>query len=687
MRDTSGSYYGQNHTFNAAVQGLVQDILQTQNESTVGYISAYKIERPPPGWILRVPRSTSVSMESPRVSDPHSHFTLPDALGEYERLVASCIAWGEYSTYVLIGEMGSGKSATLNYLRKQLAGDREHGCNHCTQCQPFTISVDFNSYAGSKNPTLVLDDFRSYLGETISEAVRRAIKAGKLTHPITNAISEGSLTGFDRFARIVEHSTNWDEMPESARCEALFAFMDAAGTPARRLDHLMQLLKFLRTVYRPHAACLFAVYDNIDGLAPDTQYQILVEILRLQTTSNVKAIIAMRYGTFEGLQSNAAYSFGVIHHFGPSPVRILKARLLDWSTNRWAVSHQVAQLRPDFAAALHGRLSHILSRLLTGVDPLQHSSWLAGNSVRNGLFTAERLFINSIVPWNSNQLAWREAARSLIVGATSDARMDPADSVVANILTDSRSGSFTMINIRILQLLDTFRDIPAKRRVFTLIPLLRALGEWEDTDIRSALNSLLNVRRPLIWIDGAAHYESNHQMIDRNDYLYLTKAGYSYLHELLQDPDYFQEAAVALDWELEQDMIVHGHADVPGRFSLLRVLLGKFVERDREEVERLIRKPALIRSSGIRPALVSARVVRSIAERFLRIVKGDGGERLKDFGYREELRNWHSSLLVVQNILIELKQPYSRVATVEGEYRKLIADFPADEPVPITPKA
>src|ERR1043166_2580297 len=97
------THYEYNEHFNKAARLLIGEIFQTEGESPIGYVMARRSRTAPNDWKPN-PIVSLVDSEADASDEERGRFDL-SGLGEYERVLFSCIAWGDYSTYVLTGEM------------------------------------------------------------------------------------------------------------------------------------------------------------------------------------------------------------------------------------------------------------------------------------------------------------------------------------------------------------------------------------------------------------------------------------------------------------------------------------------------------------------------------------------------------------------------------------------------------
>jgi hypothetical protein len=70
----------------------------------------------PSKWARHIPVVKTPSTKKSRFNT--------DDLEIYERMMFGCLAWGDYSTYVITGEMGSGKTSVAQCVREVLLRER-----------------------------------------------------------------------------------------------------------------------------------------------------------------------------------------------------------------------------------------------------------------------------------------------------------------------------------------------------------------------------------------------------------------------------------------------------------------------------------------------------------------------------------------------------------------------------------
>lgn len=664
------TYGAHNEHFNKAAGPLVGEIFQTEDEGPIGYVTARAVREVPRDWHP----SKSVRLVKKAYATPldqSSRFDLT-GLGEYERVVFSCLAWGEYATYVLAGEMGSGKSTTTKHIKKAIERPRGKTCGICKTCDPVIIALDFNQgFRGKKSDDLVRR-FQKALFNKLRQHLRKLFSRNPLVDSLLEEISnerDDSYAAFDAFAQQCEEDiSQWNAKSMREKANALFTFVDAeAESEEERVELIMTLVRLTKHKLRADNACLVFFFDNIDSVLPQAQYEILVEILSYMKIAQAKALVVLRRSTFQRLQNQAAFSFGVIDHLGPKVREIIQKRLKFYLEN-WPSFKKVQVLERVHSGAVRQRLAYIMHQAGGKYGALQQISFLAGASVRLGLFLSERMVINAAVQFNEDPHYANDLTRSVLIGTADTPGIGADDPYVANIFIGPR-GTVSLLNLRILQLIAALENDISRRNVLTFLVLLRQIGNWRADDVRKALNYLLSMRRPLIWVDGKAEYESVASMHDSDDFLHLTEAGYFYLHNLSRDIVFVEEAALDLAWPDRWMPKSADYSVIVDRFRLLHGALRELLEQDLEQTMRFkswIEKDNVEFSLPL--VLITNRIIASIGGATLRILTASDNARTT-----EELRDWLSLINIGINHEKAVSMSVSkRLQQLSREYENLL---------------
>ena len=636
-----------NRAYNKAVAPLVGDILQTEHEGPIGYVQAQPSTVRSRGWKPNPAVAKEVTEEYTPPGDQTHRFSFDD-LGEYERVVFSCLVWGEYSTYVLTGEMGAGKTSLMKLMLGLLRADRGENCKICTVCNPVIIHLNFNEGFNSKETTELLELFRTRLYNSLRKQLRPVFRENALVAPFLDALRDPTRSAyddFDPFLQAYEEDTEWDALTEADRANKLFKFIDDSSSRLYvRLSMMMALLRFVREFLRPDPACLVLLFDNIDSILAEAQYDILVEILALQDIAKVRSLVSLRRSTFEKLNNQAAYSFGCIEHQGPDIPTVLTKRLTYYLDN-WQKLANVRVLGERHARALKARVQYALSTAEDPLGSIRRITHLAGASVRHALYTMERAFINSTIRFDEDPHYRDELFRAILVAGGEAGYIELDDPCVANIFAAKPSGEFSFLNLRILQLVKALEHSAPQRNILSLLAMLKATGDWDTPDVMKALNYLLNMRRPLIWVDGKSSYGSVAEMQSADDTVYLTEAGFLYLREMIGDLAYLQEALMSLTWEDADDLPrAIDLKRILERFRAIRACLRHIGKTDFGEASRFTawlqnRKGTLT----LEVRLITNIILERVSNAVLNILAQ--WENEEKYSAEEELRAWLSLII------------------------------------------
>lgn len=645
-------YYDRNMDFNNSIHGVVQNIFQHQKVGHIGYIPA-RMSNP----ILQ-PSKLVVTIDPPVASGEymglHERFNLA-GVGEYEKGILSCLVYGDYSTYVLTGDMGSGKTATMNHLVEVLRQPRLKTCGVCEHCVPVVITLNFNGgFHDDDTPTLVRT-FKKYLYDELRRELRQLYKSTNLTDGLRAELLNGGggphYAAFDRFVQMHENYRVWKGRSNAEKTNLLFTYVDeCTKNGSENIRVMMSLLHLTKKKLRADPACLVLIFDNIDSILPEAQYKILALILSYQVIAEAKALVAMRRATFVKFEENrAALPFGTINHIGPNAKEIVLRRLNYYNEN-WASLPELRDVsQPAYLQAVKDRLDYLIG---TKDDPrgaLQRVMGICGSSVRLGLYMCERFFINTTVPFDEPPRNKDDIVRAVLVEPEKGNEISPEDKCIANLLLNRVTGEASLLNIRILQLVAELEDDKPNRTVSRLCDKLSAIGGWNREAVRTSLNYLLNMRRPLLWVDGKSKYDSRQMARNADDVLHLTEAGYFYLREFLFDLVYMQEAALSVKWRAVNIPNKVDYSVTVERFQVLRCFLEALAVLDEQETKNFMAWLEVRGWNNVKPVFIVNRIIASVGRSALNIflqrisdpTKHDVDDKMKH-DTLEELRYWQS---------------------------------------------
>lgn len=557
-----------NHEYNANIRTFVDQMFSEQGVGESGYVKI--------GEYKKHERVFSPSSES--IYEELSHDEIDfSSFSEGERIVISNLLYGEKTNYVLAGAMGAGKTALLNYLKEKLESEFENSCS--------VFYLNFHEgIPDSAQVSEIIAIIKESLYGKLKPKLRKVILGRNLFQQIIEKIEKNEkdkcdyLISFLKFRKKPE----WFTCTDDDKLDLLYEFIDDKSQLIDiKLNHLMQLARIVNVLLNKINSRLLFFFDNIDRLSARVQIKILDDIISKNEISNVRSLIALRRSTFKKFFKNGNFDYGYFHHHGPFPIRIIKSRLKYWEKN--IDSHNLTKdLSLEYRNALKERIGYVKDDLKSGysyTEKFIHS--LAGRSVRVGLCFAKRVFINNIIPYNEKSLYENYIARSILIGERKT--MNGKDPLIVNLFASSSNYSFSLIKIRILQLLLEFRKDPSNCKPRRIIRILDILRIKDDDEIYEAFNQLLDTQRPLIWMDTISKFSDKEQMYTSDEVVYLTEIGEAYFKGLLKDPNYLQECFINTTWGERyntfdiEDSFYH-------RFDFMYKCISRILDEDEEHL-------------------------------------------------------------------------------------------------------
>lgn len=618
------NYAGRNGTYNERIGPYVDEIFQTETPEPLGYLSPRRYRAISPGH-LAAPRAT-VIYERVKPADPEApgRFELND-LGDYEHLLFSALAWAPSATYVLAGEMGSGKTATISYLSDVLKRNRRPCSMSCKTCKPVVVLLSLDAGTRYTSPNVdVVASVRDDLINALHGRLREIFIKEELPDRFIHFTAEASEQRYARFSGFqtkltvmqLTYGQAWQTLDPMQKTDLLLDYIRGLGSPEAQLDALMALAAFTKHTIRQDNTCFVIIIDNIDRhFEPSKQLAILLLIFGLQETG-VRVLIAMRHTTFEGLGSNAAFSFSYISHAGPAPLTVGLERIR-YYLNAFDLWLAEARLTVYEKTCLRDRLKAVANLLEYDTKHRGRLAALAGSSIRCGLTLLTRLLVNNTIPSDASEAPHKQDwLRAALLADSDDQHLVYNDRYIANVFSDGRSGNFSWIPLRLLQLVNAFYSARPSRNASTLMTLLQELfGTDRDEDYLAAANYLLKDTRPLLWVDGAYSYATMSELLSRNDVFSTTTAGRAYLRKLLIDNVYLQECLFAVSWPGRGAPRDVDCRTPVGRSRGARALCEILVDDDCAQYQRLIavaaRNPHL---PWARLGLISLKITSTLAE-------------------------------------------------------------------------
>ncbi len=675
-----------NADFNQAVGNVVQNILQQASPGPIGY-KPCRTEGGSP-----IPRrgkwARHVGPDNVR-TETASRFNTHD-LEVYERMLFGCLAWGDYSTYVITGEMGSGKTSVARWIREVLERERTALCTQCrnvnrTSCTPLVISRDFNTYALIDSVSGLEHIFRKDLLAVVQSVLRNIFSvAGEVENLRLLVIKRPADTGLARFAGFVQYcarSFDWAQLEPQQKADRLLDYVerDLMNGDGRDLDeqilYAMTLLSYVKDEVRHDPACIVFIFDNIDSLRPDAQLALLKIIVSAQETAHIKTLVPLRLTTFEKWESNAAFVFGHIDHAGAGPMEIIRERLIWWQTN-WDSREDVRELEPAlYRDALKKRLDYFLELWEAAPRTIDALGALCGASIRLGLYLMERVFVNNVIRFDGEAHYHDEILRCVLVdNGTRDVEMSAQDLYVHNVFASPVDNGLSLALLRILQVTYALKDIAGQRTVSNILRTVQTadLAFTEDLLWR-AINSLLFQKAPLVWVDGKYGYPTAADAFNSLDVLTLTEAGRRHIEVLLRELMYVQEALMSVAWPVQKVGRYVNYKRMSSRFNALHDGLLHVMDMDKAQMSNWLatrgQRSPMISVDG---EFISNRILYNVGRSVLGIVRRSEFERSEVLLVRwkeliERGFNAEWSVLQQENLkLVELSEDIKKEIVVRA---------------------
>ena len=631
-----------NAKFNSLSLALVGNVFQNENDEPIGYVPCRLAKDVPPE---RKVRSGAGEVLQESVSPPEGQSD-PIAfgnLGPYESMIVSAMTWGRFSTYVLTGEMGSGKTATISQVVAALRRIHKEKCGKCERSEPVLIHTDFNKNFRQRKLDDLLSKFRKQLYTAFRAHVRTIFMKHDLADKFWTGMSSDVRVLFDRLSDRVPHE-EWKTLSNLQRTRLILDYVDEETNKGEQpFDAMLELVRFVRLEVLPDNPCFVLVFDNVDSILPEFQYEILLEILAMQKTCQLKALVAMRWATFERLNDQGAYTFGVIPHVGPGAKEIIHRRIDYYIKNLPGG----APGAPDDPHHPVWRRLHYLHRTRDDeFGALKRVGPIAGASVRQALALMNRALRNDVIKFDIDPLNRNDMVRAFFTTPDRD-ELTIRDSSVANIFVNSTNEKADLINVHILQLCAAVSVDSPLRKVNTLYALLKVLGPWGPDEIRQAFNYLLLERRPLLWVDGKTKYDTSLELHNCDDVVHVTESGMYYSQKLITDVTYLQETLLSAFWPDDAPKAVD-YSDITQRFDVLKYCIGKIMEYDVEATKRFLKWLSIRDLEDVTVRLISNDMLHGAGRATLGILKSGTeitGKQSDQVRRREALKDWRELVI------------------------------------------
>ncbi len=463
----------------------------------------------------------------------------------------------EYNVIILTGALGSGKSTLCEYVFDYLKKSSLNESDILFFPQNGIIrTVNFNEISDSSTKEQTVNAFRILLELKMIELVENIHRTELFVDKFIELIQLRKDERYSIFSEFVRKVTNENFITEAEKFNFLLdwleKFDDNKPFKLRLISYLLAYAKDCRKTST--TVDFIMLFDNIDKLNDDVQLEVLNIIFSFSDKLPIKILVPMRLTTFGKVRGNGSYSFAVFPNTGHPPSSILKDRIKHFLDHKdeYRVAEKVTE---DNAKILAQNIEYIYDSFN---DKPEHSrinsfySAISGNSIRRGLFLAERFFLNSTVYYHhqhSKEFKQTDFVRALLISDNDTGKMSNADKLVNNLFVDQTSNEVSILKIRILQILSYTKK---QNLVCTMGGLLSQIALFEDysnEQVLSAVNDLIQFKKRLIYVEGVVYYSDFKNLTQSmTDVLHITFSGQEYLDVLLYKPEYLQNCFISVNW-------------------------------------------------------------------------------------------------------------------------------------------
>jgi len=630
-------YQKSNEGFNQSLSTLVTNIFQTERTGAINYVQSTR-----PHAHAESSLYDATAGPTPARAPTHLQPIPAGNLGPLEHSLLTRIAYGQYTNILLVGEIGSGKTASVRFVLDEFRRLRLHtNCEACPLHSMDPIEINFNEAFDQQDEDELVSAFRQQFYEQFKSAISDIFTTKNVLSAFVKYLRQEArrpaYATFHTFVKDVMGAEDWAAAHPSQidQNRALFAWIESQpGGHYARLVLLARVAAYLKQVCPCEMSCLVSCFDNLDRLPINVQHRIVRKLFTIHEISRLRAITVVRPPLGRRMSDAEEYVFDVVPHKGPDPYCISTMWMRHFVENR--ATDFYSRYIPDGAAShvdlLVKRMEAVLRRDAEGrfVRTLKH---LACKSVRRALRLMERVFINEAIPYNETDTHEDNLILSVLALGKAAGRIDPEDKLVANIVMAPGTEAFSLICTRLLMLVYDRQSRGQPCRLSLIVNDLKNATWWSEDEIMAAVNYLMLPLRQLLFSTGQTDYKSAAELSRAMyDVLVITPLGEGYLRQLLADLRYVQQALLSVGWDAGHSIPASvDYSDRINRFSLLRQQLGALLAVDVMESERF-RDNLIAQGRGreyrirVIAGLIIGKVGRSVLEIF-RDAAGDARAR------------------------------------------------------------
>lgn len=568
-------------------------------------------------------------------------------LDYYEKIIISQLINSHKTNIFLAGALGSGKTATIDHIKKFLENQEEH-------VRPIVLFINFNeNYNRSDSKQEILYQFRSRFCMQLFVKLDQLFKDDiRLFEEVLSEINENIGIEYCCFYKIkssIDIKSN-EYCSETAR-KVLLNFIEEEKNLKLRLYCYMYLLKSIRITQIRNNKKILMLFDNIDQLEPKCQYLILDEVISSNEIAKIKSLIALRRCTFNRLLGRGAFDYGVIPHKGPLPVKIITHRINYYLDNFEIINDNYA-LSKHFKESLRKRLKQVLYILTDKNEKRSQSliNGLFGRSIRLALTVIPKLIINDVLPFDKDANIKNSLIRAIIKPCTNAASRHKDHTI--NIFKRSGDEKLTLLPLIILSIVRN-AHLENKCPVTTkyMVSKLNLFQHFSENEIVDSFNLLFDITAPFIWINSNISIKTIDDLIEDNDHIFMTELGSSYYEIVIEHLTYIQESLFDIRFESERMPVTIDNTFI-SRFMVTLQFLHEIID---EEV-RIVKSTMIFDKENfpVRWHSIAKKLVLTSSEAFVKILnyktKNMQDDVLNDFDLNNLLFDWKDLLTKAYNI-------------------------------------
>ena len=501
----------------------------------------------------------------------------PTLIGPLELRAIELLTTVQYTIILFTGEIGSGKTALCKYIKNYIDGHFIHEkCKDYSKCayhHHIFEHIDFNSIGQSDNINKFEDDVNQEIVSCLENRLQDVLLESEVKNPLLDIIFGEDETNLKKYT--TSYRRKWLKKKSTIYAmdndDFVIDFFDWISTTfqgdRKKIPIYQALLQFIVSQYASRMkGCFILCVDNIDQLETKEQYLVLEKIMKLVEKTGVKVFIPIRLVNLGKIAGNGSFSYVLLdqcllfENAGVLPVSLIIRRMENFIESN---IYQNLSVNVDSEYLKHflNRMKRVQSFLADTNDSRLASAInaLSSNSLRRGLYLANRLFVNNYIHYSNHLMNQDELIGALLVGDSPDGKMQESDQMVTNLFADDKMNN-TMMKLRILQLLRTSfntNHVVRLKDIMSQMPSFCGCFEEVYESLRHALNDMIKYHNKLIVIDGVEYYDTQDALLNsQDDYVQITPTGRGYIDWLCESLQYVQSCFAAIEWT-EQPLVRH----------------------------------------------------------------------------------------------------------------------------------